>query len=63
MAAPVNPTNSQLSVGFFVAAAEIITICSNLSLPTSGDAAQTGVISGTTAATIVACLNAQRDLY
>ena len=62
MAAPAVPIATQLGKGFYVLAIEAITICSNLSIPIAADAAQTGVISGTTASTIIAALVVQRDL-
>lgn len=62
MAAPAVPTFTQLGKGFFVNAIETITILSNLSLPISYEVSQTGVISGTTASTIVASLIVLRDL-
>ena len=63
MAAPVNPTWPQGSVGFFQLLIEMITIASNLSLPNSTDAALTGVFSSTTATLLIACAEKQRDLY
>lgn len=62
MAAPAVPTATQLGKGFFQNLIENITIASNLSLPTSFDASQTGVLSSTTATQIINCLTTQRDL-
>ena len=62
MAAPVNPINSQLSVGFYQMAVDMITILSNLSIPTV-DTSQTGVISGTTASIIITALQLQQSFY
>jgi hypothetical protein len=49
-------------VGFWQLAIDVITICSNLSIPIATDAAQTGVLSGTSATLIVAALVKQQDL-
>ncbi len=62
MAAPTTPVSAWPSVGFWQLAIDVITICSNLSLPVAGDVSQTGVISGTTASTVVAALVKQQDL-
>ncbi len=62
MAAPLTPVTTQLSGGFFQLAIDIITLCSNLSIPTSYEISQTGVISGTAASAIVNALVVQRDL-
>ena len=62
MAAPAVPVATQLGKEFYVLAIEAITLCSNLSIPTSYEVSQTGVISGTTAANVIAALIVQRDL-
>ena len=62
MAAPATPVTTQLGKAFYDLAVDIITLCSNLSIPVAGDAAQTGVISGSTASTIVSALETQRGL-
>ena len=62
MAAPVNPTGTGFAVGFYQMAQDMIVILSNLSLPVSGDASQTGVISGTSATVVIAALVAQQAL-
>ena len=63
MAVPVNPKNPQASVGFFQLAIDVITILSNMSLPSHGDDSVTTAISGATATAIVDTLTRQRDLY
>ncbi len=65
MAAPTVPTGgggAAISVGFYQDAINTITILSNLALPTDADTSVTDAISGTTAASIVRTLIAQRDL-
>lgn len=62
MAAPTTPVTTQLGRGFYQLAIDVITLCSNLSIPVAADAAQTGVIGGSTATTILAALTAQRNL-
>jgi len=60
MAAPTTPISAWPSVSFWQQAIDIVTALSNMSIPISTDAAQTGVISGTTATLIVAALTTQR---
>ncbi len=62
MAAPAVPSSPWPGKGFYQLAIDMITILSNMSLPLSGDASATGVFSGTTAATLVNCVTAQRNL-
>lgn len=62
MAAPAVPFITQVGKGFFQNLIDNITLASNMSLPTSYDASQTGVISGTTATQIINCLTTTRDL-
>lgn len=63
MAAPVNPTWPQGSVGFWQLVIDVVTIASNLSIPASDNAGATGVFSSTTAIALVAAAEKQRDLY
>ena len=60
MAAPTTPVSAFPGVGFFQLAIDVVTILSNLSIPVAYEASQTGVISGTTASTIVSALTTQR---
>lgn len=60
MAAPTTPVSSWANVAFYQQAIDIITICSNLAIPLSTDAAQTGVFGGTSAALMIAALTTQR---
>lgn len=60
MAAPTTPVSPFPGVGFFQDAINTITTLSNMSIPIATDAAQTGVISGTTATLIIAALTLQR---
>lgn len=62
MAAPVNPTWPQGSVGFYQLLIDMVTIASNLSLPDATSGA-TGVFGSTTATVMIACAEKQRDLY
>ena len=62
MAALLTPVTTQLSIAWFDALIDAITLASNLSIPTSYEISQTGVISGTTASTIVNALTTQRGL-
>jgi hypothetical protein len=62
MAAPAVPISAWPGKGFYQLMIEGLTICSNLSIPTAYDATQTGVVSGTSASTIIAALIVQRDL-
>lgn len=62
MAAPATPKAPALGKSVYQLAIDVITLISNTSMPISYEQTQTGVISGTTASTIVASLIVQRDL-
>lgn len=62
MAAPTTPVKPGFSRAFWDLLSDLIIIASNLSIPVSGDASQTGVISGTTASTVLSAVQKQRDL-